>query len=54
MLGVDLYDEIAALEQRRDGLPQDEDYDDGSSQLKEPASMGDDSAQLDKIFSSLL
>jgi hypothetical protein len=52
MLGVDLYSEINALEQRRDDLPEGDDYDD----IKPSAPVNSivDSTRLHEIFASLL
>lgn len=54
MLDADLSNEIAALEERRRHIPQDDDYDDESQSSGSDGSVEDSSAQLHKIFATLL
>ena len=54
MLGADLYNEISMLEQQREVLKQDEDYNDDELPLSGSGNAVDESAELDRIFASLL
>src|SRR5271157_2470247 len=54
MLGADLYNEISMLEQQREVLKQYEDYNDDELPLSGSGNAVDESAELDRIFASLL